>query len=168
MARVARLSFGQVNWKYIGGLHRFQVHPVWKQPLSGYLKNTIEDPHRWFKSTKCGNRLYLSGYLKTHERTHRGEKQFKCTKCGNRFSLSGYMKKHEIIYTSNKQFKCTKCRNRFYLLGYLETHECTYPGGENSFKKTKCVNRFSLFGSLKTHEMMTHMWQAIPVHKMWK
>ena len=69
-----------------------------------YPKDSIE-----LKCLQCQKHFSHEGYLKTHKRSHNGEKLFKCSKCKKSFSESGHLKKHTIVYKEKKIFHCFKC-----------------------------------------------------------
>ena len=54
--------------------------------------------------------------MKTHERTHIGEKSYACSKCDKAFSQSSDLKGHKRIHTGEKPFACPTCHKTFRLL----------------------------------------------------
>ena len=72
-----------------------QMQPVWLYILSGrQFENTFENP--WWRKDQhlCDFASYQKGDLKTHLKTHGGEKTNKCNQCGYATAYISALKTH--------------------------------------------------------------------------
>ena len=69
--------------------------------------------------------------LKTHQRSHTGEKTYQCTKCDSCFSGPSALKVH-ITTHSEKPYQCTKCDRSFSSSSCLKNYEKINTGEKHS------------------------------------
>lgn len=109
-----------------------------------------EPPEKKYKCTMCDRGFTLSANLRTHMRTHTGEKPYSCPQCGKAFKRSSDVASHLRSHTGERPYKCSNCPKAFTMLSHLKRHQVIHTG-EKPFKCDLCGKGFTQPSSVKAH-----------------
>ncbi|XP_066469265.1 zinc finger protein 420-like [Tiliqua scincoides] len=115
---------------------------------------THQKTHTGEKSNKClecGKNFSTNSSLTLHQRTHTGEKPYKCLECGKSFSQSTGLTLHQRTHTGEKPYHCLECGKRFRYSSDLILHQRTHTG-EKPYTCLECGKSFIKNGNLTLHQ----------------
>uniref|UniRef100_A0A8C6DQC2 C2H2-type domain-containing protein n=1 Tax=Moschus moschiferus TaxID=68415 RepID=A0A8C6DQC2_MOSMO len=117
----------------------------------------------------CNKAFVTPSVLRSHKKTHTGEKEKICPYCGQKFTSSGTLRVHIRSHTGERPYHCAYCEKGFSKNDGLKMHVCTHTrekpykcleGGKTFSQKRGggyevCDLAFSLKKMLIRHQM-TH------------
>ncbi|KAG0428756.1 hypothetical protein HPB47_024271, partial [Ixodes persulcatus] len=104
---------------------------------------------------QCHKRYKYVGNLRTHMRTHTGERPYMCDVCGLRFTCSSYLQVHLRTHVRDKPYVCRECHKSFVHNSALTVHLRSHTG-EQPYQCPHCPLRFSHLRNMKRHEICIH------------
>ncbi|XP_057566890.1 zinc finger protein 665-like [Hippopotamus amphibius kiboko] len=106
-----------------------------------------------YKCTEYGKTFHQGSNLRSHQRSHIGEKLHKCNVCDKVFNRNSDLVIHQRIHTGEKPYKCNECDKVFSTKGKLSIHQRIHTG-EKPYKCNECGKTFNQSSILTRHRII--------------
>ncbi|XP_049841376.1 zinc finger protein with KRAB and SCAN domains 8-like isoform X3 [Schistocerca gregaria] len=115
----------------------------------GEVKNggSHDTPH---SCNVCPKTFRTSLGLKTHSRSHKGERPYKCEVCHKVFKFRSKLRKHSQVHTGERPYTCSVCNKAFTEKCHLKSHSRQHTG-ERPYECSLCQKKFLYSSSLNIH-----------------
>uniref|UniRef100_A0A8C8ZP37 Zinc finger protein n=1 Tax=Prolemur simus TaxID=1328070 RepID=A0A8C8ZP37_PROSS len=106
--------------------------------------------HKKYRCELCNKAFVTPSVLRSHKKTHTGEKEKVCPYCGQKFASSGTLRVHIRSHTGERPYQCPYCEKGFSKNDGLKMHIRTHTR-EKPYKCSECSKAFSQKRGLDEH-----------------
>eukprot|EP00300_Choanocystis_sp_HF-7_P003672 c12802_g1_i1.p1 GENE.c12802_g1_i1~~c12802_g1_i1.p1 ORF type:complete len:206 (+),score=19.08 c12802_g1_i1:164-781(+) len=112
---------------------RLQHQPIGLDLPNSFFGLASRTPRGIVRQIPCSfpscTRLFATNYeMRSHMRTHTGERPFKCNVCNKGFTQSGGLVRHKRVHSGEKPYACPvpRCGRKFAESGHMRRHFRTH------------------------------------------
>uniref|UniRef100_A0A8I3PC59 Zinc finger protein n=1 Tax=Canis lupus familiaris TaxID=9615 RepID=A0A8I3PC59_CANLF len=96
----------------------------------------VHERHKKYRCELCNKAFVTPSVLRSHKKTHTGEKEKICPYCGQKFASSGTLRVHIRSHTGERPYQCPYCEKGFSKNDGLKMHIRTHTRADGLFVKT--------------------------------
>ncbi|XP_054550494.1 PR domain zinc finger protein 5 isoform X3 [Talpa occidentalis] len=111
----------------------------------------VHERHKKYRCELCNKAFVTPSVLRSHKKTHTGEKEKICPYCGQKFASSGTLRVHIRSHTGERPYQCPYCEKGFSKNDGLKMHIRTHTR-EKPYKCSECSKAFSQKRGLDEHK----------------
>uniref|UniRef100_A0A452R274 PR/SET domain 5 n=1 Tax=Ursus americanus TaxID=9643 RepID=A0A452R274_URSAM len=86
----------------------------------------VHERHKKYRCELCNKAFVTPSVLRSHKKTHTGEKEKICPYCGQKFASSGTLRVHIRSHTGERPYQCPYCEKGFSKNDGLKMHIRTH------------------------------------------
>ncbi len=138
---------GPDRYRYVPDLDFSRISKATSSKQLGYKKKSPrchigDKAQRMFSCMVCSKKFTRSYDLKTHLRSHTGDRPFSCEICSKSYTTSSHLKKRLRVHSGERPFSCEVCSKSFTQSSNLKDHLRVHTE-HRPFRCDICSKRFN-------------------------